>query len=129
MNDAAGVRGSTYAISQTHTFSRCRKKPLEETVSSSPKAHTNGKTGVRTVGLAHMVLLAPYVQSTVSLAHEIDPKLTAGNTTYDPSKAIHMTCYNVQKASKILGLTTYITKEQATKDIIADFEGALKVVP
>ena len=57
----------------------------------------------------------------VNAAHSIDPKLPAGNTQYDPSKAVHFIRYDVTKADRIFGLK-YITIEQATKDILDDFK-------
>ena len=57
----------------------------------------------------------------VTAAHAIEPSLTAGNTSYDPEKAVHLVQYNVTKSEKLFGIK-YITKEESTKDIIANFK-------
>ncbi|THG95051.1 hypothetical protein EW026_g6529 [Hermanssonia centrifuga] len=60
-------------------------------------------------------------QDWVNAAHDIDSALPAGNTSYDPSKAVHQINYDVSKADKLLGLK-YIGVKESTKDMIAQFK-------
>ena len=57
----------------------------------------------------------------MNAAHEIEPSLPAGNTTYDASKATHYIRYDVSRAEKLLGLK-YLDIKQSTKDMLADFK-------
>ena len=49
------------------------------------------------------------------------PKLPAGNTSYDPSKAVHMLSYDTSKQRKLFGIKFY-TVEESTKDTLDDFK-------
>ena len=65
----------------------------------------------------------PYLTlGTVNAAHAVEPKLTAGNTEYDPATAVHYIRYNVSKADKVFGGFKYISIQESTRDIIADFK-------
>ena len=57
----------------------------------------------------------------VSFAHQWDSKLAAGNTSYDPSKAVHYIVYAPEKQQKLLGIK-FRTLEQTTKDTLEDFK-------
>ena len=57
----------------------------------------------------------------MNAAHEVDAKLPAGNTAYDPATAVHYIKYDVSKADKLFGFK-YITIQQSTKDILDDFK-------
>lgn len=57
----------------------------------------------------------------MNAAHEIEPSLPAGNTTYKPAEAIHYIQYDVSRAAKLLGLT-YFDIKQTTADTLADFK-------
>ncbi|OJT14835.1 hypothetical protein TRAPUB_8629 [Trametes pubescens] len=60
-------------------------------------------------------------QDWVSAAHRLEPKLPAGNTAYDPSKATHLFQYAPEKERRLLGVP-FRTLEQTTKDILDDFK-------
>ncbi|PSS37994.1 hypothetical protein PHLCEN_2v177 [Hermanssonia centrifuga] len=91
---------------------------------------------VRDVALAHILSLQKEAaggnrcivssgvfkwQDFVNIAHTGDSKLPAGNTSYDPSKAVHHVRFDVSKARKDLGIK-YITLEEGTKDMLAQFK-------
>lgn len=56
----------------------------------------------------------------VSIAHRLHPQLHAGNTEYDPEKAVHFTTYVMDKQQKLLPLK-YRTMEETTRDTLEDF--------
>lgn len=61
-------------------------------------------------------------QDWVSAAHSLRPSLVPeGNTSYDPTKAVHMIQYDTTKEAKIFGLK-FRSKLDTTRDLIADFE-------
>ena len=57
----------------------------------------------------------------MNAAHRFYPKLPAGNTSYDPSKAVHMLSYDTSKQRKLFGIKFY-TVEESTKDTLDDFK-------
>ncbi|KAI0746584.1 NAD(P)-binding protein [Daedaleopsis nitida] len=60
-------------------------------------------------------------QDFLNVAHAVYPQLPAGNTSYDPAKAVHMLTYAPQKQEKLLGIK-FKTIEEMTKDTIEDFK-------
>ncbi|KAH9855693.1 NAD-P-binding protein [Lenzites betulinus] len=89
---------------------------------------------VRDLALAHVLALkkqeaggeriivsaGPYKwQDWVNAAHKLDPKISAGNTAYDPAKAAHLFQYSPDKERKLLGVP-FRTLEQTTKDTLDD---------
>ncbi|RPD63136.1 NAD(P)-binding protein [Lentinus tigrinus ALCF2SS1-7] len=59
-------------------------------------------------------------QDFVNVAHRLYPKLPAGNTSYDPTKAVHMLSYDTTKERKLFGIKFH-TLEEMTKDTLEDF--------
>ena len=57
----------------------------------------------------------------MSIAHRLHPQLHAGNTEYDPEKAVHFTTYVMDKQQKLLGIK-FKTMEETTKDTLDDFK-------
>ncbi|EIW55904.1 NAD-P-binding protein [Trametes versicolor FP-101664 SS1] len=60
-------------------------------------------------------------QDFVSVAHKIEPTLSAGNTSYDPSKVKFPTTYDNTRAKTVLGIK-FRTVADTTKDTIEDFK-------
>ena len=56
----------------------------------------------------------------MGVAHRLYPKLPAGNTSYDPAKAVHMLSYDTSKERRLFGIK-YHTVEETTKDMLEDF--------
>ena len=56
----------------------------------------------------------------VSVAHRLYPKLPAGTTSYDPSKAVHFISYDTSKERKLFGIKFH-TAEEMTRDTLEDF--------
>ena len=59
-------------------------------------------------------------QDFVNVAHRLYPKLPAGNTSYDPSKVVHMIAYDTSKERKLFGIKFH-TAEEMTRDTLEDF--------
>lgn len=57
----------------------------------------------------------------MSVAHKIEPTLSAGNTSYDPSKVKFPTTYDNTRAKTVLGIK-FRTVADTTKDTIEDFK-------
>ncbi|KAJ3521179.1 hypothetical protein NM688_g9052 [Phlebia brevispora] len=57
----------------------------------------------------------------VNAAHAAEPKLPAGNSSYEPAKAVHYIRYDVARAKKLLGLE-YISIQQSAKDVVENFK-------
>ena len=55
------------------------------------------------------------------VAHEWDSKLPAGNTSYDPAKAVHLIRYSPDKERRLLGIK-FRSLEETTKDTLEDFK-------
>ncbi len=64
------------------------------------------------------------IAALVSAAHAIDSSLPAGNSSYEPSIAIHHALFDASKADQYLGLNkaTYKSMEATTADIINQFK-------
>ncbi|KAI0690651.1 NAD(P)-binding protein [Cerioporus squamosus] len=90
---------------------------------------------VRDLGIAHVLatttpeaggervivsLPAFKFQDFVNVAHRLYSKLPAGNTSYDPAKAVHLLNYDTSKERKLFGIK-FRTMEETTKDTIEDF--------
>ncbi|TCD65711.1 methylglyoxal reductase (NADPH-dependent) gre2 [Steccherinum ochraceum] len=58
-------------------------------------------------------------QDWVLAARKIDPKLPAGNASYDPEKAVHLNVFGSTRVQDILGVT-YRTKEETARDSLAN---------
>ena len=56
----------------------------------------------------------------VNVAHRLYPKLPAGSSSYDPSKAVHFLSYDTSKEQKLFGIKFH-TIEQSTKDMLDEF--------
>ena len=56
----------------------------------------------------------------VNVAHRLYPKLPAGSTSYDPSKAVHFLSYDTSKEQKLFGIKFH-TIEESTKDMLDEF--------
>ena len=54
------------------------------------------------------------------MAHSIDERLPAGDTSYDVSKATFSVRFNAAKSRRVLGLE-YRSMEQTTRDIVTQF--------
>ncbi|KAI0635002.1 NAD-P-binding protein [Trametes polyzona] len=91
---------------------------------------------VRDLALAHVLALkkpeaggeriivsaGPYKwQDFVNAAHKLNPKIPAGNTSYDPAKATHLFQYAPDKQRRILGVP-FRSLEETTKDTLEDFK-------
>lgn len=57
----------------------------------------------------------------MNAAHAAEPKLPAGNPSYEPAKAVHYIKYDVARAKKLLGLE-YISIQQSAKDMVENFK-------
>ncbi len=57
----------------------------------------------------------------MSAAHKIEPTLSAGNTSYDPSKAKFASKFDNTRAKTVLGIK-FRTVEETTKDTLEDFK-------
>ena len=57
----------------------------------------------------------------VSAAHRWSDKLPAGNTLYDPTKAVHLLRYDNRKGIATLGIK-YRSIEEVTRDSLEDFK-------
>ena len=57
----------------------------------------------------------------VNIAHRLYPKLPAGNTEYDPSKAFYVQMFDTAKVNKILKIKFH-SKEETTKDTLEEFK-------
>ena len=57
----------------------------------------------------------------VSAAHRWSDKLPAGNTSYDPTKAVHLLRYDNRKGIATLGIK-YRSIEEVTRDSLEDFK-------
>ncbi|KAH9896685.1 NAD(P)-binding protein [Cubamyces lactineus] len=60
-------------------------------------------------------------QDFLIVAHKWDSKLPAGNTSYDPSKAVHLIRYSPEKERRLLGIK-FKSLEETTKDTLEDFK-------
>ncbi|GJE99866.1 NAD(P)-binding protein [Phanerochaete sordida] len=60
-------------------------------------------------------------QNFVTAAHNIDPSLPAGNTSYDPKTAIYQTCFENGKSTRVLGIE-YRSLEECTESMVAQFK-------
>ncbi|OSD07837.1 NAD-P-binding protein [Trametes coccinea BRFM310] len=60
-------------------------------------------------------------QDFVSAAHRLDSRLPAGNTSYDPTKAVHLVQYSSDKERRLLGIK-FRSIEETTKDTLEDFK-------
>ncbi|TFK81177.1 NAD(P)-binding protein [Polyporus arcularius HHB13444] len=104
---------------------------------SNEELATNGSAwvDVRDLAAAHVlatttpeaggerVIISPGAfkyQDFVNIAHRLYPKLPAGNTSYDPAKAVHMIQYDTSKERKLFGIK-YHTAEEMTRDTLEDF--------
>ncbi|TCD65710.1 methylglyoxal reductase (NADPH-dependent) gre2 [Steccherinum ochraceum] len=59
-------------------------------------------------------------QDWILAARKIDPKLSAGNTSYDPEKAVHLNRFGSTRMHDILGIA-YHTEEETARDSLANF--------
>ncbi|KAI9058011.1 NAD(P)-binding protein [Trametes sanguinea] len=60
-------------------------------------------------------------QDFVSAAHRLDSRIPAGNTSYDPTKAVHLLRYSPDKERRLLGIK-FRSLEETTKDTLEDFK-------
>ncbi|CDO69083.1 hypothetical protein BN946_scf184992.g32 [Trametes cinnabarina] len=60
-------------------------------------------------------------QDFVSAAHHLDSRIPAGNTSYDPAKAVHLIRYSPDKERRLLGID-FRSLEETTKDTLEDFK-------
>ncbi|RPD61332.1 NAD(P)-binding protein [Lentinus tigrinus ALCF2SS1-6] len=84
-------------------------------------AHVRATTTPEAGGERVIVSAGTYKdQDFVNIAHRLYPKLPAGNTSYDPAKAVHMISFDASKERKLLGIK-YHTMEEMTRDTLEDF--------
>ena len=57
----------------------------------------------------------------VNIAHRLYPQLPAGNTEYDPSKAVFVQMFDTTKEKKILKIK-FRSKEETVKDTWEEFK-------
>ena len=100
-------------------LSHLRRRPLPTSVLLWEGAYTSGRIGVCFKLLLILTQLTNFL--VVNAAHAVDPKLPAGNTTYDPETAYHHVKYDTSHADAILGMK-YHDLPQTAKDIIDVFK-------
>ncbi|KAI0690650.1 NAD(P)-binding protein [Cerioporus squamosus] len=85
------------------------------------EAHALALTTPEASGERILISAGPFkLQDFVNVAHRLHPQLPAGNTEYDPAKAVHYTNYVTDKQRKLLPLK-YRTIEEMTRDTLEDF--------
>ncbi len=87
-------------------------------ISAGPfKLQDFGKLPIPSLAVhTNLTLLPP-----VSIAHRLHPQLHAGNTEYNPAKAVHYTNYVTEKQRKLLPIK-YRTIEELTGDTLENFQ-------
>ncbi|TBU27343.1 NAD(P)-binding protein [Dichomitus squalens] len=86
------------------------------------QAHTLAIQTPAAGGERFIISAGPYKwQDFVSAAHRWSDKLPAGNTSYDPSKAVHVLRYDNRKGIATLGVR-YRSIEEVTRDSLEDFK-------
>ena len=111
---------STFAMSRLPMFWRQPPPKLVASVSSSATVHSSGRTSVSTTLAFDSRMMVADRDRPVSVAHRLYPKLPAGTTSYDPSKAAHFLSYDTSKERKLFGIKFH-TIEESTKDMLDEF--------
>ncbi|TBU27344.1 NAD(P)-binding protein [Dichomitus squalens] len=86
------------------------------------EAHTRAFKTPAAGGQRFIICAGSYkYQEFVSAAHRWSHKLPAGNTSYDPSKAVYMISHDNRKGVETLGMK-YHTIDETTRDSLEDFK-------
>ncbi|TFK81176.1 NAD(P)-binding protein [Polyporus arcularius HHB13444] len=86
------------------------------------EAYTLALTTPEASGERFIISAGPFkLQDFVSIAHRLHPQLHAGNTEYNPAKAVHYTNYVTDKQRKLLPIK-YRTIEELTGDTLENFQ-------
>ena len=93
--------------------------PVVSVLSSAP-VPSSGRTSVSTTLAFNSRMAVADGDRPVSVAHRLYPKLPAGTTSYDPSKAVHFISYDTSKERKLFSIKFH-TIEESTKDMLDEF--------
>ncbi|KAJ3559129.1 hypothetical protein NM688_g524 [Phlebia brevispora] len=113
-----GPKDNEFLVTDGHEWADVRDVAMAHVLAIQKEAAANQRI---------IVAAGPWKwQDWLNIARTLDDKLPAGNTSYDPAKAVHFIRYNSTKSTDILGLK-FRRMEDTTKDMVAQFreEGRL----